>query len=182
MTIRYDSVVKAAVAKQKADTIITVKDCKSCCATQELGWKQWLLVFLPVLLMLILGYYFMKWIQRDGFKLSDALSTAAIVQMRKVTVPDPQNPGATIEKEEPVTEPVPSASRVIAFITGVAAVIVAICLITYYAYFAIAGCPIPDYEQLWKILAGLGIGVIPYGINVWNKNTKEEPAPTGKPK
>ncbi|MBK8403845.1 MAG: hypothetical protein IPP06_16355 [Saprospiraceae bacterium] len=47
----------------------------------------------------------------------------------------------------------------------------------YNGYLLVAQCNGGiDADGLWKILAGLGIGIIPYGINVWNKNTKEEAA------
>jgi hypothetical protein len=170
---KLDSISKAKVGAtdQESSTV-----CRSCCGKAELGWKQWLLVFLPTLFVIFLGSYLMKWIKKEKFKLSEALSGASVTMMKPVSRPDRKNPSNNITTNEPVTEPVPSMSRFIAFITGVAAVIIAVCLVTYYAYFAIAECNTPvNYEQLWKILAGLGIGVIPYGINVWNKNTKENP-------
>ncbi|MFN8332207.1 MAG: hypothetical protein U0T81_13500 [Saprospiraceae bacterium] len=50
----------------------------------------------------------------------------------------------------------------------------------YYGYMLVAQCNNANLDGLWKILAGLGIGIIPYGINVQLKNTKEEAA-TMKP-
>ncbi len=172
---KLDSTNKALSDSLKKVT--TGEVCKTCCAKAELGWRQWLLVFLPVLFTLLLGIYFIRWIKKDGFKLADALSatqgsTNTVTERRT----DAANPAQPAVETTTTTgqEPVRSTSRFIAFITGVAAIIIAVCLVTYYAYFAIAGCPAPpNYEDLWKILAGLGIGVIPYGVNVWNNNSKE---------
>jgi len=73
-----------------------------------------------------------------------------------------------------------SSSRFIAILTGLTAIFVATTLVMYNGYLMVAQCNNAiDVDGLWKILAGLGIGVIPYGINVWNKNVKEETA-TGK--
>jgi hypothetical protein len=171
------------LAKIDTSKALAGEVCKTCCATAKLGFKQWLLVFLPVIFTLLLGFYFIRWIRKDGFKLADALSatqatTATVVERRT----DPANPVQPVVETTTTAgqEPVRSTSRFVAFVTGIAAIIIAVSLVTYYAYFAIAGCPAPpNYEDLWKILAGLGIGVIPYGVNVWNNNTKEN-NPTNK--
>lgn len=177
------ALLKADSVKKDTSKVIPGEVCKTCCATAKLGFKQWLLVFLPVLFTLLLGFYFIRWIRKDGFKLADALSatqgnSTTVTETRTDAANPAQPPVATTTTTG--QEPVRSTSRFIAFVTGIAAIIIAVCLVTYYAYFAIAGCATPpNYEDLWKILAGLGIGVIPYGVNVWNNNSKEN-NPTNK--
>ncbi|NJO24718.1 MAG: hypothetical protein HC867_01430 [Bacteroidia bacterium] len=84
------------------------------------------------------------------------------------TIPDPQ--------------PQRSVSRLLAFVTGVIALVIAVCLVSYHGYAMFAGCGgEKQFDALWKVLLGLGIGVIPYGINVWNGNPKEQTTQTPRP-
>ena len=60
---------------------------------------------------------------------------------------------------------VPSASRLIAFISGISALIFSYALFTFYTVVYIkTGC-YPEVEKLTNAMIALGVGVVPYTIN-----------------
>lgn len=136
------------------------------CKKTTLTGGDWLLVFLPVSLFFIVGSYFVYLILKGKFDLAEALSTG---EKRTETV---QLEG----RETTTTKPIGSTSRLLAFLTGISAILIALCLVTYSAYAVVAQCSNVNFDALWKILLGLGIGVIPYGMNVLNGNGKEKQA------
>jgi hypothetical protein len=64
------------------------------------------------------------------------------------------------------TNPPQSVSRFIAFLTGLVALTIGVCLTTFfiYNYFGTSG-KTADLSNLTTVIWGLGIGVIPYGAN-----------------
>ncbi len=60
---------------------------------------------------------------------------------------------------------VPSASRLIAFIGGVSALIFSFCLFVFYTTVYIRTGYAPNIENLTNALIALGVGVVPYSIN-----------------
>jgi hypothetical protein len=140
--------------------------CKEC--IKELGWL-WLYVLLPVLLFIFFGLYFIRWLKRDGYKIADALSNDLnSEQLDKLQATANDKPGF-------VANPIlnRSSSRLIAFLSSLSAVILAICLFSYYMYFAIKGLTPPDFEKLWTILAAIGIGVVPYASKVISQGSSK---------
>lgn len=140
------------------------------------GSGEWILVLMPIVLFLLIGGILIYLILKGKFDLSEALSTnttdTTIQEQQKSTERGLEPLNRTSNTK---TKSVGSTSRLIAFLTGVTAIIIAICLLSYYAYFTIAECSgTPKFEDMWKILMGLGIGVVPYGVNVWRGNTKEK--------
>jgi len=140
---------------------------------KNLGWG-WLLVLLPVVLGVFTFNYIMRWLKKDGFKLSDAVS-ATPVPVAPAAAPAGGVAG-TPPATTPPPPPVPSTSRLIAFLSGIAAIVMALCFTTYFAYFSLIDKPsgITAFKDLWPILASMGIGVIPYAVNVWGGNAKEK--------
>ena len=50
--------------------------------------------------------------------------------------------------------------------TGVVAVVISVCFSSFYMYYSFAwNGNVPNLETFWKVIASLGIGVVPYGIN-----------------
>ena len=159
------------------------------CTGKPLGALETTLVWFPIVLFILFTIIFIYWMDKSGFTLDNALSVAptpeqfaAVAQQRAAVA----NQAAMAAKQGvPVTvptipdpQPQRSTSRLLAFITGLIAIIIAVCLVSYHGYALFAGCSgEKQLDSLWKILAGLGIGVIPYGINVWNGNAKETPNP-----
>lgn len=194
-SVKYykDSVLKLNKVLEKNATEITQKTAEitelktkvaqNNCVNVTLSKTAKTIVFTPLLLLLLFTIIFMIWMARSKFTLEDALSIAptteqyekaqaANLKLRQAgalaaTVPDPK--------------PQPSVSRLLAFLTGISAIIIAICLVSYHGYSMVTGCNNEkQFEAIWKILVGLGIGVIPYGINVWNGNGKEQTSSTPK--
>jgi hypothetical protein len=119
---------------------------------QELGAIEIIIVFLLPVLFFILVFSFVSWARNDeGFYLSNALSACP-------------PPGTVSEQVNTKTQN--SVSRLIAFMTGVVAVVLAVCFSSFYMYYSFAwnGNP-PNLETFWKVVASLGIGVVPYGVN-----------------
>lgn len=119
---------------------------------QELGAIEIIIVFLLPVLFFILVFSFVSWAKNDeGFYLSNALSACP--------------PPGTVS-EQVNTKNQNSVSRLIAFMTGVVAVVLAVCFSSFYMYYCFAwnGNP-PNLETFWKVVASLGIGVVPYSVN-----------------
>lgn len=152
----------------------------------ELSTWQKLYVMMPVVLFLVIFFILMGWLKRDGFKLGDALLGDIPVLVKvpnpaKPTVVAEDNKGgaatataspspATVsisqtdpETEEPVLPK--SSSRFIALFTGMAAIVIAISLLSYYVYFAIRGSSAPSFDKMFDAVLALGIGVVPYAVN-----------------
>lgn len=148
------------------------------CSDEPLGFAQVLFVLLPVLLFLLAAFLVRSRLRAAGFRLSDALSTfrqKTVTTINKTFGVD-NNPIGSVEQEETQDEPVRSASRTIAFLTAVVALIIAVVITSYTGYQIITGCNKDvSLDGLWKILVALGIGVIPYGANVMTGNAKENP-------
>jgi hypothetical protein len=62
--------------------------------------------------------------------------------------------------------PPQSVSRLIAFLTGLVALTIGICICTFYmySYFSDPSAKI-DFSNFTNVIWGLGIGVLPYGFN-----------------
>ena len=101
-----------------------------------IGWISYLPFIIGVIVFTLLFRKF------SNFSLKDALSTDH----------DPANK-------------IPSASRLVAFISGISAILFSFCLFVFYTTVYIrTGC-YPEIENLTNSLIALGIGVIPYSIN-----------------
>ena len=170
------------LAKQIKDSLrissATSANCKTC-PNPTLSLGEVLLIVSPILLFVITLFLVRNRLKKDGFRLSDALSTFRSKTIRTVnrTFNVDGNQTSHIEQENTTDEPVRSTSRVIAFLTAVVALIIAIVITSYIGYQTVSGCCQQiSLDGLWKILLALGIGVIPYGANVLNGNSKEDPA------
>lgn len=142
--------------------------CKTC-NPGKVNKEEWILVLLPTIFFLLLFYYFMGWLKKDNFKISEALSSCDPLTLTQQTK---DNDGTVTGTA--ATQVLPkSSSRLIAFLTAVTAMVIAICLTTYYIFITLADCPNPDLDGLWKIIASLGIGIIPYGANMWKESKKD---------
>ncbi len=176
------------VLQAKLDSLTKQVPCVAC-VKDITNPTQLFLVYAPFVLLLLFTIIFIIWINKSNFTLEDALSinpsATQYAAAAKANVAIAQNAAAN-NQSPPAVPPVPavpdpqpqrSTSRLLAFITGVTAILVSICLVSYYAYAMFAGCGNDaQLNALWKILMGLGIGIVPYGINVWNGNPKEQPA------
>lgn len=155
LTKNIGSLAKRVDFLEKNNAELVKKECTG----EVKGFGEWFVVlFMPVVMLLFSIVFFFVFKKSDEFKVSKLIG----IGMNK------QN-GEAVEGQ--------STSRFILLLTGLTAVFVSTTLVMYYGYMMVAQCNnVLDLDGLWKILAGLGIGIIPYGINVWNKNVKEEAA------
>ncbi len=139
---------------------------------RHLSITQKAFVLMPVILFVFMLLLFFFWLRRDNFKLSELFSSKFQESTIKTTstIPDPNDSTKTITEiyEEPIFKR--SSSRFIALLTVFTVLIIAICLVSYFIYFTISDYqPMPYISGLWKIIATLLIGIIPYSINMMFK-------------
>jgi uncharacterized membrane protein YeiB len=153
----------------KKDSAKVINEVCKTCNPEKVKKEEWILVLLPIILFLLFFYYFMGWLKRDKFKIADALTSCELITLTAQTKDLADNVvGSTSSEIMPK-----SSSRLIAFITALSAIVIALCLTSYYIFITLADCPNPDLDGLWKIIAALGIGIIPYGANMWKESKKD---------
>ena len=123
--------------------------------------------FLPVILFLFILFMTIIKLRNDKTKLSDLLidkDNPAVPAAAPVAVAAAAPAGGPAPAAAPA--PSQSVSRFIAFLTGLIALTIGVCVCTFYmySYFSNPGKAI-DISNLTNVIWGLGIGVIPYGAN-----------------
>jgi hypothetical protein len=148
--------------------------CASASPVHLTTWQH-VLVFSPIVLFLIsLGYLYAR-LRHEEFKLSRALSTfrPKTTKMVSKTFAKDGTVASCTQQEKTEDELVRSASRMLAFFSVIVALIIAVMLTCFIAYQAFSHEDI-KYSELWKILAALSIGILPYATNVFRGNQKEQ--------
>ena len=155
-----DSIKKEIKTIEKNLSIIS----KKIQETEAISFGEGVIIALPEILFLLLFFYFMNWLKKDNYKLADALSADSTDSFFKTTdtKQDSSDPTKTITTINETPNYARSSSRVIAFLTGVTALVISLTIMTLYTYSYITGKEKMDLDGLWKIIAGLGIGVVPY--------------------
>jgi hypothetical protein len=141
------------------------------CKIGHLNLTNKLFVLMPVFLFLFVFVIIFFWLRRENFKLSDILTSHKTEIIKTThTHTDPNDSTKTItETHEEVYYP-KSSSRLLALLTGIAAIIISICMFTYMVYFSVKLCtPAPNFGGLWIIFFILGLGIIPYTIKTMFK-------------
>lgn len=136
------------------------------CKIKSLTLSNRILVLMPVILFLAAFFIFLLILRRENYKLSETLASG-MPQIIKTTItkPDPADPAKTITETREETYFPKSMSKLAAFIAIVTAIIIAVCGITYHAYFSVKLCsPQPQFTGGWILVALLLIGLIPYTI------------------
>ncbi|HTK21531.1 MAG TPA: hypothetical protein VL442_18560 [Mucilaginibacter sp.] len=119
--------------------------------TEDHPIESWI-SFLPVIFFFLIIAITTFKLRNDKIKLSDLLAE------KDASVPPVQN-----DTNNNTTQ---SVSRFIAFLTGLVALTIGVCLTTFflYEYFNNPKEP-PNLTNLTTVIWGLGIGVLPYGFN-----------------
>ncbi|WP_157963300.1 hypothetical protein [Algoriphagus litoralis] len=160
--------------KEEATAVNPVAPADPCLDCQpELGWL-WFYVLMPVILSLVVALYFLRWLKKEGFRISDAISTDVPEERLEAFQTAMVENGLTASADQTSTPTPPvnrSSSRLIAFLSSLSASVLAICTFSYYMYFAIKGMEVPEFEELWPILTALGLGIVPYATKVINGKT-----------
>ena len=148
----------------------------------------WIITLMPITVAIATFSFFLNWLKKEHYKLSDALSGCDPVTLvnkttTTVTTQGSQNPSSAAAPLTAIpnqstevantTDTLPkSTSRLIAFMTGVTAIICSLSFMTLFIYSHLFGTDATlNFDGIWKILAGLGVGTIPYGFNMWKKRS-----------
>lgn len=154
-------------------TIAAVK--KDNIEDKEVSVMEWLLVFSPMLIFLIISISLRNILK--GFGLRDALQDN---EQSKKTILNPEYTSANLQAL--VTNPAmtalltptiqisdgvypKSSSRYIALITSTVTWAISLCLTSYFIYAYIKTGKAPELNKLTDIVLTLGIGVVPYVFN-----------------
>jgi hypothetical protein len=107
------------------------------------------IAFLPVIFFLLISIVTIIKLRNDKTKLSNLLAEKDTTAVAANTATPPQ-----------------SVSRFIAFMSGLVAISLSVCISAFYmyVYFGNSSAKI-DLSSLTSVIWGLGIGVIPYGAN-----------------
>ncbi len=159
------SILKDSMAKQINAMTESLKALKKDGGNKRyISRKEWCLILSPILILFMACFVIMKSLKgkihlADGFKENEA-----------VTITD-------TSVTPPITKSIlpTSSSRILAFMSGTAAIIVAICSVSYVYYMFILTGTVPDLSKFFDIILSLGIGVVPYGFNRLANGIKQPP-------
>ena len=126
------------------------------------------------MLAVLLFLFVYRVLRQGGYSLADALSendtvvtnSAAAANAPIAAGPVPNN--AQQAQGTQTTQTLPgnrSTSRLVLFLSGITAILIAVCITTYYLYYYLCCGKPPELDGLISVLLTLGIGVIPYTVN-----------------
>ncbi len=139
-----------------------------------LSSQQKLLIMLPVALFFLCLFITFLFAKKYHFNFRKSFNSEDAEQITIQSNPK-VNPNETIkitflENGKPVYKP--SVSRIIAFLSSLTTLAVIVSFISYYAYCMLKGIDLPDFKNLFEVIVGLGLGIIPYGFNKVTKTTE----------
>ncbi|MFY7742401.1 MAG: hypothetical protein ACOVQR_07135 [Flavobacterium sp.] len=145
------------------------------CTDKKLSFYQKLLIMMPVLFFIALLIFVLKASDKMGFNFKQAFYCEE-PETKTTSAPTPENPNATITTTVLDGNGNPlyylSSSRLIAFLSALTTLIIVVCIMCYYAYCMMKCIPLPELNKILEIFLGLGLGIIPYGINRLTAPTK----------
>lgn len=150
---------------QKTET----KECEKC-IPQSTPFVLNLISFCPLLLFFFIFSFVFTRLKKEGYKISDALKENDTIP---VSVPNPlalnaqagENVAPFVEEN---TQP-KSASRLIAFITGLVTLGIASSFSTFWLFTYLKCGSAPDLTSLTNVVLSLGLGIVPYAFNKISK-------------
>jgi|GEM_PF-2123537 len=121
---------------------------------------EWILVFSPLLLIAGGVIWLISLLRKDKAFLGIALSD------KQPEIAEAFN-RMNIMRAESASETVTpaSGSRLVMFLSGMAAILLSAVLVSFYIYNYLHTGAAPKMEEMTYILLALGIGVIPYAVN-----------------
>lgn len=158
LTISVNKLVEI-MPKSSTENSANKKDSLQKLNTEEISkfnfWNM-SLVYLPIVLFIILVYIVAQKLKKEKFTLAEALSADEPMVESESTSQD-----GTVTKKYG-TKFQNSASRLIAFLTGISAFIFTISLTSFSIYTYIKEGTMPDLGRISDLLWTFGIGIIPY--------------------
>lgn len=154
------------IEKPNTDTQKTnTTECEKC-VPQSSSTTVHLISFSPlVLFIFIFSFIFIK-LKKEGYKISDALKENETIPL---SVPNPLATNALADANiEPFVDQnvqPKSASRLIAFISGLVTLGIAASFCTFWLYTYLKCGFAPKLETLTNAVLALGLGVVPYAFN-----------------
>jgi len=133
---------------------------------------QIIISLLPVAFFVLILLITMIKLKNDKVKLSDLLTEKDPI-LPAAVAPVAGAPAPVVAPAVAAPAMQQSASRFIAFLTGLVALTIGVCVCTFYiySYFSNPGTP-AVLTNLTNVIWGLGIGVLPYGFNKISSATK----------
>jgi len=160
----------AALSKQIPKTKSDKEECNLRCPKKAcIGTWEWLLIFSPICLVLFMLIYIKRILSSSNYPISEALQEVTILP-KTVTTTNTDGVDETTTTAE--INRGRSSSRLVLFLSGIAAMLLASAICSYYFYFSIVEGETPNIEDLTNVLLALGIGVAPYAVNKVSKALK----------
>lgn len=175
-TVNCSELSKLNKSVHKIDSVLTEKSKtekqnetnKQNCANIELSFYQKLLIMMPVLFFIALLFIVLRTGEKVGFNFKQAFYCEE-PETKIESAATEANPTATITTTilDANGNPVYylSSSRLIAFLSALTTLLIVVCVMCYYAYCMMKCNQMPDLKHLLELFLGLGLGIIPYGIN-----------------
>jgi len=127
-------------------------------------WLGILIILSPLTLFIILAVTVHLILTHQGVKLSNLLAETELI-INTDQYEEENGSADDVQKKTPIKR---SASRLVLFLSGFTAIILASCITSFYFYINIycIDCAMDlDLADFTNILLALGIGVIPYAVN-----------------
>jgi hypothetical protein len=160
-----DSAAKAN-AKEAAKPAIRPPYAVKIKQDRHLTFQEKLLVTSPLTISVLFMLYFIARLKKEDYKLSDALAGDPVETHVLNPRYDPLNIPITLAPPTiDITQFPKSSSRLIAFFSGVAAIIIAVTCVSYFFYVNYSTGDIPDFDKMFTVILSLGIGITPYAFN-----------------
>ena len=139
--------------------------------------QQKLIILLPVALFVMCLFITFLFAKKYEFNFRQSFYAHEAEQITIQSDPE-NNPEKTVtitllKDDMPVFRP--SVSRIIAFVSSLTTLAVIVCFISYYGYCMLKHQPLPVFENLFEIIFGLGLGILPYGFNRVTETSKTTP-------
>lgn len=171
LTKKIDSLSQKVLKLQSAVDSLTKRSttaqtsCYSC--KGPISWKQKAIILSPVILFFIVAGYAAFRAKKEGFAIADALDETT---PKIKTIPNPVYDATTaahgVSPTIDITDtPNRSSSRMIAFLSGLTAIVIGISSVSYFFYMYFRTGQEPNLNHIYDILLALGIGVTPYAFN-----------------
>lgn len=162
-----EQLARPAIAPPSATVISTVQTPAGNATlpqNKHLSFQQKVFVTSPVWISVCFMIYFIVRLQKEGFTLNDALSDDPVITHVLNPLYNPINTAAAPATIDVTILP-KSTSRLVAFFSGVAAIVISITTVSYFFYVYYTTGQVPDLDKMFTVILSLGIGVTPYAFN-----------------
>jgi len=127
-------------------------------------WLGIIIILSPLTIFIILTVTVHRILTRQGVKLSNLLAETEVI-IKKEEDAEEADDSSKDQKNIPIKR---SASRLVLFLSGITAIVLATCITSFYFFINIycIDCAMDlDLADFTNILLALGIGVVPYAVN-----------------